>query len=134
MLRGSVPVSREIRISDFHRRDHANDDSGDNAASHSLCLRRRIRVGFLSAFFYHHSVGLLVEGVVTRLDRGRFETTAIFLQPHPTSDTDVSGPSAGRGAGGEESSGNKGEEVRGDDVYRAVRMRTEHVLDVPANR
>lgn len=80
------------------------------------CRQQRIRVGFLSAFFYHHSVGLLVEGVMTRLDRRRFETTAIFLQPHPTSSTEQKGGSDG------------------DDVYNSIRARTEHVLDVSANR
>ncbi|CAN0391068.1 unnamed protein product, partial [Scytosiphon promiscuus] len=73
--------------------------ASENTTSSPLCLRRRIRVGFLSAFFYHHSVGLLTEGVVTRLDRRRFETTAIFLQPHPISATDTSASSADIGTG-----------------------------------
>ncbi|CAM9573588.1 unnamed protein product, partial [Phaeothamnion confervicola] len=46
----------------------------------------RLRVGFLSAFFFWHSVGLLTEGVVTGLDRRRFDVTAIFLQPQPRDD------------------------------------------------
>lgn len=92
--------------------------------------RRRIRVGFLSAFFFHHSVGLLVEGVVTRLDRQRFETTAIFLQPHPTS---ASTASPGKGVGDRESTEGNSDSV-GDDVYNTVRTGTEHVLDVPVNR
>lgn len=80
------------------------------------CRKRRVKVGFLSAFFFHHSVGLLVEGVATRLDRRRFETTAVFLQPHPTSSTE-------------------GKSTRtGEDVYTAVRAGTEHVLDVPVSR
>lgn len=74
---------------------------------------RRLRVGFLSGFFCHHSVGLLVEGIVTRLDRRRFETTAIFVQPHL--------------AGG-------GSSEWGDGVYETVRMKTEHVLDLPVGR
>lgn len=80
----------------------------------------RVKVGFLSAFFFHHSVGLLTEGVITRLDRRRFETTAIFLQPHPTSATEET--TRGRGDGS------------GDDVYTAVRRGTENVLDLPASR
>lgn len=80
----------------------------------------RVKVGFLSAFFFHHSVGLLTEGVITRLDRRRFETTAIFLQPHPRAATEET--ALGRRDG------------RGDDVYTAVRRGTEHVLDLPASR
>lgn len=83
---------------------------------------RRLRVGFLSAFFFHHSVGLLVQGVVTRLDRRRFETTAIFLQPHPT---DASGAAPGTDPAGR---------TVGDDVYTRVRERAEHVLDIPSRR
>ena len=95
------------------------DNDNDNHHQNNRpipCRRQRIKVGFLSAFFYSHSVGLLVEGVVTRLDRRRFETTAIFLQPHPTSFTESNGDS------------------RGDDVYNAIRAGTEHVLDVSSNR
>lgn len=98
--------------------------------THFPCRRRRIKVGFLSAFFFHHSVGLLVEGVVTRLDRRRFETTAIFLQPHPTS---VSTAPPGKGPEDREATEGNGGRV-GDDVYNAVRTGTEHVLDVPVNR
>lgn len=78
----------------------------------SPCRQRRLRVGFLSAFFFHHSVGLLMEGVMTRLDRHRFETTVIFLQPHPNSGGD----------GGK------------DRVYEVVRREAEHVLDIPSSR
>lgn len=91
-----------------------NNNSNNNRPI--SCRRQRIKVGFLSAFFYHHAVGLLVDGVVTRLDRRRFETTAIFLQPHPTSFTASHGGSVG------------------DDVYNAIRAGTEHVLDVSSNR
>lgn len=82
-------------------------------------------MGFLSAFFFHHSVGLLTEGVVTGLDRGRFETTAIFLQPHPKS----AGGASRKVRPGEGDHGGDG-----DGVYEAVRRRTEHVLDIPSRR
>lgn len=36
---------------------------------HSSIVDRKIKVGFLSGFFYHHSVGLLMQGVITHLDR-----------------------------------------------------------------
>ncbi|CAM9506285.1 unnamed protein product [Ectocarpus sp. 12 AP-2014] len=97
------------------------------------CRRRRIRVGFLSAFFYTHSVGLLVEGVVTRLDRQRFETTAIFLQPHPSSASSASSSWRGSREGGVAGNGGDGKENSAgrDRVYDAVRTGVEHVLDVP---
>jgi predicted O-linked N-acetylglucosamine transferase (SPINDLY family) len=28
-----------------------------------------LNVGFIGAFFFHHSVGLLIEGVISKLDR-----------------------------------------------------------------
>ncbi len=99
-------------------------------AKPSTCRRRRLRVGFLSAFFYHHSVGLLTEGVMNRLDRRRFETTAIFLQPHPTSISPVAPGEGSRDSQPAEDWGESG----GDDVYKAVRAGSEHVLDVPLNR
>lgn len=90
--------------------------------STALC-RRRLRVGFLSAFFFHHSVGLLTHGVITRLDRSRFETTAIFLQPHPTTAYGERNLSEGSPEG-----------WAIDDVYTAVRQGTENVVDLPASR
>ena len=116
--------------------DDDDDDDGDDVddgvkseVGHKCDLPcgRRLKVGFLSGFFYHHSVGLLVEGVVTRLDRSRFETTAIFLQPHPTGlsmeeDRKFDANGGGSGSG------------RGDRVYEAIRRETEHVLDLPVGR
>lgn len=90
----------------------SNDALGTDAIGEEACRQRRLRVGFLSAFFFHHSVGLLMEGIVTRLDRHSFETTAIFLQPHPKAGED----------GGE------------DWVYEVVRRGAEHVLDIPSSR
>lgn len=40
-------------------------------------LGRRVRVGFMSEFFFHHSVGLLMEGVITGLDREKYDVTII---------------------------------------------------------
>lgn len=45
----------------------------------------RIRVGFLSAFFYHHSVGLLLRGVIKRLDRGLFDVFVLTVNQGPAS-------------------------------------------------
>jgi hypothetical protein len=42
---------------------------------------QRIRVGFLSAFFYHHSVGLLLQGVMKHLSRDLFSVIVFFLPP-----------------------------------------------------
>lgn len=125
--------AEDLLVGKAHEPGHernANRSVGDNAVKEVACHRRRLRVGFLSAFFFHHSVGLLMEGVMTRLDRRRFETTAIFLQPHPTS---VSPMPPGEGSGDGTSAEDGGDSV-GDDVYKAVRAGAEHVLDVPVNR
>lgn len=97
---------------------------GGPEENHETVRSRRLRVGFLSAFFFHHSVGLLMQGVITRLDRNRFETTAIFLQPHPATAF-------------EEQDSRKNtvmEKTKGDHVYMAVREQTEAVLDIPVGR
>ena len=41
----------------------------------------RIRVGFLSQFFFRHSIGKTSSGLIAQLDRSRFETHALFLSP-----------------------------------------------------
>lgn len=38
---------------------------------------RRLRVGFLSACFYEHTVGRLTQGLIARLDRSRFEVVVL---------------------------------------------------------
>ncbi|CAM9822261.1 unnamed protein product, partial [Hapterophycus canaliculatus] len=109
VVRGAPPEPRGEQDSDHQRsKDHGNEDNED-APSAKPCRRGRIRVGFLSAFFYHHSVGLLTEGVVTRLDRRRFETTAIFLQPHPTSAMNISASSTDTSTGGARSRESSGD-------------------------
>ncbi|CAN0373162.1 unnamed protein product, partial [Discosporangium mesarthrocarpum] len=61
---------------------------------------RRLRVGFLSAFFFHHSVGLLTKGVILGLPREKFEVTAIFIQPNAAIGAGVNSMAeAGAGAG-----------------------------------
>ena len=67
---------------------------------------RRIRVGFLSAFFFRHSVGLLMEGVITGLDRAAFEVFLLPIRPD----------------------GNLPE----DEVATRLFQGVEHVVDVPA--
>lgn len=57
------------------RSAHTHVNILQQQASHS----RLIRVGFMSAFFFHHSVGLLLRGVIKRLDRSRFDVTVITL-------------------------------------------------------
>ena len=122
---GEIPTSQPATVRAVHdpgmlQLDNDNENNNDNNNNNNnrqiSCRRQRIKVGFLSAFFFSHTVGRLVEGVVTRLDRRRFETTAIFLQPHPTSATESDGGSGG------------------DDMYNAIRAGTEHVLDVSSNR
>lgn len=41
----------------------------------------RIRVGFLSQYFYRHSIGKTSSGLIEQLDRARFEAYALFLSP-----------------------------------------------------
>ena len=67
---------------------------------------RRLRVGFLSAFFFRHSVGLLMEGVITGLDRAAFEVFLLPIRPD----------------------GNLPEDEVATRLFRGV----EHVVDVPA--
>jgi protein O-GlcNAc transferase len=45
--------------------------------------RARIRIGFISRFFYQHSIGKTSLGLVQQLDRGRFEVFVIRLVPAP---------------------------------------------------
>lgn len=52
-------------------------DRKDGVVVHS---RRRIRVGFHSGFLRHHSVGLLMQGVITQLDRTKFEVVMIIYE------------------------------------------------------
>ncbi|TMW63560.1 hypothetical protein Poli38472_002501 [Pythium oligandrum] len=59
----------------------SNHSKGTNIVYH----RRRIRVGFHSAFMRHHSVGLLMSRVIERLDRDRFE---VFVITYTNSVTD----------------------------------------------
>jgi len=42
---------------------------------------RRIRVGFLSQFLRRHSIGKTTRGILAQLDKSRFESAAIFVQP-----------------------------------------------------
>ena len=46
--------------------------------------RDRLRVGFLAAFFFRHSVGLLTEGVIRTLDRRRFHVSVLRIDGEPT--------------------------------------------------
>lgn len=43
---------------------------------------RRLRVGFISDYFYNHTIGMLNEGLIERLSRERFEVV-LFLTPGP---------------------------------------------------
>jgi protein O-GlcNAc transferase len=44
---------------------------------------RRLRVGFVSQFFYHCTAGQYFKSWITKLDRGRFETTVYSLNNRP---------------------------------------------------
>ncbi|MBF0182126.1 MAG: glycosyltransferase [Magnetococcales bacterium] len=47
--------------------------------------RQRLRIGFLSQFLYHHTIGRLNEGLIQLLDRDRFELVLIHA-PHAKRD------------------------------------------------
>lgn len=51
----------------------------DGRISMSGTFSRKISVAFVSAFFFHHSVGLLLRGVIKNIDRGRFSVTVITI-------------------------------------------------------
>jgi tetratricopeptide (TPR) repeat protein len=40
----------------------------------------RIRVGFLSSYWFHHSVGLLLRGVIKNIDRKRFDVYLLHIR------------------------------------------------------
>ncbi|GMH69711.1 hypothetical protein TrRE_jg11715, partial [Triparma retinervis] len=40
--------------------------------------QRKIKIGFHSAFFFRHSVGLLMEGVIMNIDRSKYHVTVFF--------------------------------------------------------
>ena len=44
---------------------------------------RRLRIGFLSGFFYDHSNARAFEGLIRHLDRGEFEVVLIHLAQSP---------------------------------------------------
>ena len=51
--------------------------------------RRKIKVGFHSAFFFRHSVGLLTEGVIMNIDRSKFHVTVFIQNPEKELHDDV---------------------------------------------
>ncbi|TYZ68258.1 hypothetical protein PybrP1_005294 [[Pythium] brassicae (nom. inval.)] len=61
----------------------AATQAGDDAEIHSA---RRIRVGFHSGLLRYHSVGLLTQGVITQLDRRKFEVIVLIDSAGPQDD------------------------------------------------
>ncbi len=41
----------------------------------------RIRIGFISKFMFHHSIGRITQGVLANISREQFETYALFVPP-----------------------------------------------------
>lgn len=72
-----------------HKR-YALQQLSDQLEPDMVILRRRIRVGFHSAFMRHHSVGILTQGVIKRLSRAKFEVVLLLddydLADHLTRD------------------------------------------------
>ncbi|GMI31318.1 hypothetical protein TrCOL_g8472 [Triparma columacea] len=56
----------------------ANERSPVEEKQLRLRQQRKIRIGFHSAFFFRHSVGLLMEGVIMNIDRSKFHVTVFF--------------------------------------------------------
>lgn len=52
--------------------EHCQNYSGPKA---------RIKIGFVSAFMHHHSIGKTTRGIMAHLDRDKFEVVAIFIAP-----------------------------------------------------
>jgi protein O-GlcNAc transferase len=58
-------------------------------APHCNAPRRasdKLRIGIISRYLYQHSIGRTTRGLVAKLDRRRFELTAIFVPPVPQDD------------------------------------------------
>ncbi|GMH71477.1 hypothetical protein TL16_g05659 [Triparma laevis f. inornata] len=51
--------------------------------------RAKIHVGFHSAFFYRHSVGLLMEGVISNIDHTKYHVTVLIQTPEDELKDDV---------------------------------------------
>jgi predicted O-linked N-acetylglucosamine transferase (SPINDLY family) len=59
------------------------------AAPHCVEYRRHagpLRVGFISQFMYHHSIGKTTRGLIAELSREHFEIHALFVPPFVTDD------------------------------------------------
>ena len=50
----------------------------------------QIRVGFMTAFYFRHSVGLLTEGVIRTLNRQKFRVILLRIEGEPTDDLTTS--------------------------------------------
>ncbi len=53
-------------------------------APHCLTLRinhDRLRIGFISKFMFHHSIGRITQGVLANISHEQFETYALFVPP-----------------------------------------------------
>lgn len=70
----------QTAVADFYRR---SCPSLTYVAAHCRSPARpgaRLRIGFVSTFFYSHTIGRLYRGLVEHLDRRRFETV-LFMTP-----------------------------------------------------
>lgn len=71
---GGTAIAGEEEGTESGREEAEAVEEGRGEDSHGAA--EKIRVGFLSAYFYHHSVGLLMQGVICNLNRSRL--TDIF--------------------------------------------------------
>jgi len=55
-----------------------NEKSPEEENQIRVVQQRKVRVGFHSAFFFRHSVGLLMEGVIRNIDRTMYHVTVFF--------------------------------------------------------
>jgi predicted O-linked N-acetylglucosamine transferase (SPINDLY family) len=66
--------------SDYSNSNNNNDYNNDNDNNTDKpSAERRIRIGFLSSFFYQHSVGRLLGNVIMNLNKLKYEIFVIEL-------------------------------------------------------
>jgi hypothetical protein len=78
---GNELMSSIVSIDNRRRHDEAHDDTS----------KHRIRIGFISSFLYDHSVGRLIEKVITNLNKTTFKVSVIaikspFMQAYDAND------------------------------------------------
>lgn len=69
----AIRENEEVEIASSERRSLANQRRLHNATSTLHRSNGKLRIGFLSSFFYRHSVGRLLGNIIIKLDRTKFD-------------------------------------------------------------